>query len=654
MNDAPNSLQASTTSASAATAQSREAVPAPNASAGADDTRAGLGETYEIGLKVTRAVEGSPYERTGDDPLYRPLKVYTLDPSASRLEGAVALVNVPYEPLAIETTGKRTKLVGKVFAVADYDETRNDNYSVVNLDDPMILIRNGREPSSSDWQFHQQMVYAVCSLVYAAFRTALGRHVAWGFEGRPNDQAQLIIRPHAFNGRNAYYLRDDGELCFGYYKAEDEVAGRNLPGGYVFTCLSHDIIAHEVTHALLDGLRTRFIFPSTPDVMAFHEGFADLVAIFQHFSYDQVVQTAIRNSRGDLTGAKLLTDIARQFNYTTSGKEMPLRSAIDITDERQEPTPYCPDEEPHVLGSVLVSAVFEAFTTVFRRKTERYIRLATNGSGVIPLGELSPDLQTVLAKEASKLASQFLTICIRAIDYCPPTDIRFGEYLRAVITADRDLVPDDPWGYREAWIDAFRRRRIYPQDVASLSENALLWKPPEKPIEEIEGLSFAKLKFDGDPARPANKKELERQACALGRVVAKPAMMTAFGLTHQGDSCLGRDTVGLPRVQSIRSSRRVGPDGQVVFDLVAEVTQRRKVLSETGSSFDFYGGSTVIIDPKGAIRYIISKRITNQQRLSSQQEFLLNAGKDFFDESAGAFKPKRQVFKLLHNGQVRE
>ncbi|HEY5893625.1 MAG TPA: hypothetical protein VIT91_10380 [Chthoniobacterales bacterium] len=30
----------------------------------------------------------------------------------------------------------------------------------------------------------------------------------------------------------------------------------------------------------------------------------------------------------------------------------------------------------------------------------------------------------------------------------------FGEYLRALITADFDLVPDDRWAYREALIDA--------------------------------------------------------------------------------------------------------------------------------------------------------------------------------------------------------
>ena len=37
--------------------------------------------------------------------------------------------------------------------------------------------------------------------------------------------------------------------------------GRNLPGSWVFTCLSHDIIAHEVSHALLDTLRTHFTLP---------------------------------------------------------------------------------------------------------------------------------------------------------------------------------------------------------------------------------------------------------------------------------------------------------------------------------------------------------------------------------------------------------
>ncbi len=76
-------------------------------------------------------------------------------------------------------------------------------------------------------------------------------------------------------------------------------------------------MAHEVTHALLDGMREHFREPSGPDVLAFHEAFADLVAFFQHFSYEKVVEAAIRNSRGNLGEATLLTDIARQFGETT-------------------------------------------------------------------------------------------------------------------------------------------------------------------------------------------------------------------------------------------------------------------------------------------------------------------------------------------------
>jgi hypothetical protein len=642
MTAASQALKASTTDATKAIAQtdqySASGGPADNGSGASADKDV----DYRLGAGVTRAVYGRPYERTSDDPLYRPLKIFALDPSCSSLEGGIALVNVPYEPL-------KPGPVGKVFAVYDQDEEQTSPQ--LNLDDPAILIRNGRDASPSDRLFRQQMVYAVCSLIYASFRAALGRHVAWGFDRQADDPARLRIHPHASNDKNAYYDKITGELNFGYYRAGEQVEGDNLPRGMVHTCLSHDIVAHEVTHALLDGLRTHFTFPSSADVLAFHEGFADLVAIFQHFSYDKIVRTAIQRWRGNLHNATLLTDIARQFGETTGKKTKALRSAIDVTSESQRPKPYQPDGEPHELGSILVSAVFEAFITVFKRKTACYIRLATNGTGKLPAGEISQDLQAILAAEASKLARQFLTICIRAIDYCPPTDIQLGEFLRAVITADRDLVPDDPWGYREAWIRAFRRRYIYPEGVENLSEDALLWRPPDKKIPPIKELCYARLKFDGDPARPVNARELQRQAGALGRIVVRPEFSKAFGLARCGDKELKSDVVDLPVVQSIRSTRRVGPDGQVVFDLVAEVTQRRLVRGQGwDGELEFYGGSTVIIDPKGMIRYVISKSVVSEQRLERQQTFVTNRGKELWNLAAGGVsKPKLKLFKLLHD-----
>ena len=91
----------------------------------------------------------------------------------------------------------------------------------------------------------------------------------------------------------------------------------NTPGTVVFTCLSHDIVAHETTHALLDGVHPRFNEPTNPDVHAFHEAFADIVALFQHFTYPPVLESQIRRTRGDLDSESLLGQLAQQFGRAT-------------------------------------------------------------------------------------------------------------------------------------------------------------------------------------------------------------------------------------------------------------------------------------------------------------------------------------------------
>jgi hypothetical protein len=103
-------------------------------------------------------------------------------------------------------------------------------------------------------------------------------------------------------------------------------------------------------------------------------------------------------------------------------------------------------------------------------------RLASGGTGLVAPGALHPDLVNRLASEAAKSARHVLGMCIRALDYCPPVDLSFGEYLRAVVTADVDLVPDDDLTYRIAFIEAFRRRGIYPRNVRSLSVDSLRWQ----------------------------------------------------------------------------------------------------------------------------------------------------------------------------------
>jgi hypothetical protein len=641
MSDAANKDSAPATEAVAAVAATR--IQGAGAGNGAEEPPCGvLNRDFTIDDDVSRPVLTVPYERKPGDPLYRRLRIFSLDPSVSRLEGAEATVKVPYEPL-------EPGPVGSLFEVDDYDSSQETHWGRVDLDQPRLLLNDGRDPSTSEPLFHQQMVYAVCSIVHATFRRALGRHVTWGFRARTahdKSAARLRVRPHAGREQNAYYDRATGELCFGYFQAPEKLEGRTLPGGVVFTCLSHDIVAHEVTHALLDGLRAHFSEPTGPDVLGFHEGFADLVATFQHFSYRDVLQAAIRKSKGRIENAQFLMGIAQQFG-STLGSTKPLRTAYEAG-AQDKPKQYQEGMEEHELGEILVQAVFEAALTVFRRKTAQHMRLASAGTGRLPEGDLPIDLQNILAETASKLASNFLSICIRAIDYCPPVSIELGEYLRALITADHDLVPDDPWGYREALIDAFRHRRIYPPHVTGLSEESLLWQCPELAVGKIRELNFAALKFRGDPASPADAEELCRQAEALGAVLGCPRNLAQFGLARDGDAALKGDTVDLPRVQSIRSSRRVGPDGQIVFDLVGEVTQRRNVRDPKGN-FSFFGGSTVIIGPKGELRYVIAKNILNQNRLEKQRNFIRGAGKNFWGRGDdGTFNPVPNAFKLLH------
>src|SRR6185503_17325408 len=51
----------------------------------------------------------------------------------------------------------------------------------------------------------------------------------------------------------------------------------------------------------------------------------------------------------------------------------------------------------------------------------------------------------------------------------------FGDYLRALVTADKDSQLEDEFGYRAALINSFRARGIRPEGVFSYGEDALTW-----------------------------------------------------------------------------------------------------------------------------------------------------------------------------------
>src|SRR5215472_4460896 len=107
---------------------------------------------------------------------------------------------------------------------------------------------------------------------------------------------------------NAFYSSQAHGILFGYFNASRTQPGRNLPGQTVFTCLSHDIIAHETTHAIVDGIREYFTEPTNIDVPAFHEAFADLAALFSHFAHKDVLLDTLQKTGGKLFNFRLRSE----------------------------------------------------------------------------------------------------------------------------------------------------------------------------------------------------------------------------------------------------------------------------------------------------------------------------------------------------------
>lgn len=593
---------------------------------------------------------------------HRSLRVYAFDPSRGKRPDNHLAITVPWEDLKRGPEGKK-------IAVIDYDGSNDCYYEGVDLGESGILGQNGLEPSESDPQFHQQMVYAVSMDTIRRFEASLGREVRWKPDNTPKDSPYhgvLKIYPHAFQEANAYYDPHLRALLFGYFKANEFDAGASLPGQVVFTCLSQDIIVHETTHAIIDGIREHFVDPTGPDAAAFHEGFADIIALLQHFGFkDTLLETIQRtgglihrrqlepNARPDGDGPMIqaemgednpLVDLARQFGEAM-GFRRALRSALGTP-----PNPRLLDTsfECHERGSILVAAVFDAFFTVYINRTRDLVRMA------YPKGEfvanfLQADLANRLASEAAKTANRIQNICIRALDYCPPVDITFGDFLRALVTSDRDSMEEDELGYRSALINAFRSRGIRPHGVISYSEDALAWDSYTGMRSTDANPDFRNvwkdvLNFELDPSSAAQKQMYMRlwgRADSFARDLGLSPNLASFPL----------------QAKSINTIQRLRPDGSLQRQIVAELLQSVDVpldVNNPGETFKFRGGTTLVINRMGEVRYSISKPVDGpggDRRIAQQRQYLNQLKASFSLSPYLPFDSKNDLgFCAMHRG----
>lgn len=557
---------------------------------------------------------------------YRPTRLLTvlaLDPSVK--DGQEALktqIEIPNEFLEAGPRGSR------VFVV-DYDASTD------SFRKPPRAQRPPRDPSEApadpylgvpdrklieDPAFHSLMTYGIVMKTLARFEFALGRRLSWSFGSH-----QIQVSPHAFSDANAFYSDHAQGLFFGYFLSRD---GKRK----IYTCLSHEIVAHETTHALLDGLRERYTDPSSPQQAGFHEGFADIVALLSILSaqsvVERVVDLGVPGARGSfIRRSDVSIDALKDSGLFGLAQEMgselagvhghALRRSITLP-----PNPLyltSPEyDEPHTCGEVLVAAVLNAYVAMWFERLR-------------PVGDDKHLDRNRAAEEGAELADHLLNACIRAIDYCPPTDIEFGDFASALLTADVELNPvDGKYNLRQHLLEAFRSYGIQPTSTGRGNPQAGSWDPPPTTAQFIyDRTHFENMKSDPDEV---------------------------FRFLWENREAFKLQNDARTRVLSVRPCIRRGRDGFILRETVVEYHQQLKLFARELSRLrikrpnsmppdtevPLYGGNAVIFDEYGHVKYNIGKSIMDRARQSARLQYLWDHG---------AFSPgssKDRAFSRLH------
>jgi hypothetical protein len=185
----------------------------------------------------------------------------------------------------------------------------------------------------------------------------------------------LIVLPRAGRMLNAYYDRN----TLSYFYDQDRILGYDI-----YSCDSHDIVAHELGHALLDSIRPDLWNTASVEVAAYHEAFADIIALISLLFDDDVVRYVLNETGGDLHMDNVASRIAEQFGLTVyhntdSGNSGYLRNLNN--NFRYDNPIVLPDTgvdseiaaEPHSFSRIMSGTYYDVFVMMYEVELGRGI-----------------------------------------------------------------------------------------------------------------------------------------------------------------------------------------------------------------------------------------------------------------------------------------
>ncbi|MCX7553067.1 hypothetical protein OS175_04190 [Marinicella sp. S1101] len=243
---------------------------------------------------------------------------------------------------------------------------------------------------------------------------ALGRRVEWSFGDLP---LKIIIRHSKLE--NAQYFRKKREIRLCYFDSDN---------GRIYTSASPDIVAHEVAHAILDGIAPDLLDCPHYDSYAIHEAVADLTALFLSFEMDHYTDYLLDKYDGNLSKAREFGWIAEQFGaeMTDGVNDHYLRSLNNEYSFRNDWGARANESDHYEISQVLSGAIFNALILEYERESSH------------------PEKQ-----EQSKGLSLFIAgnkirrMLFRGLDYMPPGEVNLFDLAYSIICADKVSFPED-------------------------------------------------------------------------------------------------------------------------------------------------------------------------------------------------------------------
>jgi hypothetical protein len=264
-----------------------------------------------------------------------------------------------------------------------------------------------------------------------------------------------MIVPQAGFRENAFYDRQSKSLQLYYYSDSERPR---------YACLSHDIIAHETGHAILDGVRPYFLENSSWETAAFHEFIGDLTAILLAFRNNDLRRFVEKKYGIHMELAEFLAGVAGEFGKYVENRRF-LRSALNrvtFAEARES-------REPHEGSKVLSGAMFEILVAI----ASQYLS---------PERQLERETPATPANALWWAANLMGGLALQPLDLLPPVDVRFLDYARAVLRNDEINDPEDRHGYRKLICEVFHKRGLCALDCDGKNCLLSLPSPPDLPI----------------------------------------------------------------------------------------------------------------------------------------------------------------------------